>query len=328
MIGPRPSRRQQNRIASLHFAAQNGTALGKWAQRKRTVHNGGRTNGLFVAKYEGTGPGHERTGPGHERTGPGQPPPPPPRQSNTPKSRDPNFDGNNAHCRCDTGSRRGARRQQSTVRWWTIIRRRSAFSRADGTGSCVGVRVGGPCDGVRACAEGYARVSGGGGGPRAGGPRSGSKAADRFSTATPEIGGLLGGGGGLRFVGARGTWGCGRGIGRKGRRWPREVEGHGVQGLTASEGTGLVPHAPPSGGRGCKRANRRRLCQGQECKDPPMEGGGGDGRDRCHNGAPCLRRRKSTPPPCESNTKVPKFDGNTSSCCFDKGVALARGGGG
>ena len=33
------------------------------------------------------------------------------------------------------------------------------------------------------------------------------------------------------------------------------------------------------------------------------------------------------PPPCERNTKVPKFDGNNIHCCSDKGVALAKGGG-
>ena len=34
------------------------------------------------------------------------------------------------------------------------------------------------------------------------------------------------------------------------------------------------------------------------------------------------------PPPRESNTKVPKFDGNNTSHCPDTGVALASGGGG
>ena len=32
------------------------------------------------------------------------------------------------------------------------------------------------------------------------------------------------------------------------------------------------------------------------------------------------------PPPCESNTKVPKFDGNNTYRSFDTGVALAGGG--
>ena len=36
-------------------------------------------------------------------------------------------------------------------------------------------------------------------------------------------------------------------------------------------------------------------------------------------------------PPSENNTKVPKFDGNSTKCCSDKGVVLAtrgrRGGG-
>ena len=35
-----------------------------------------------------------------------------------------------------------------------------------------------------------------------------------------------------------------------------------------------------------------------------------------------------TPPPCESNTKVQKFDGNNTHRCSDRSVALARGGGG
>ena len=30
------------------------------------------------------------------------------------------------------------------------------------------------------------------------------------------------------------------------------------------------------------------------------------------------------PPPCESNTKFPKVDGNTTSCCSDTGVVCAR----
>ena len=30
------------------------------------------------------------------------------------------------------------------------------------------------------------------------------------------------------------------------------------------------------------------------------------------------------PPPCESNTKVPKSDGNSTECCSDKGVDCAR----
>ena len=30
------------------------------------------------------------------------------------------------------------------------------------------------------------------------------------------------------------------------------------------------------------------------------------------------------PSPCESNTKVPKLDGNDTSCCSDKGVVCAR----
>ena len=29
-------------------------------------------------------------------------------------------------------------------------------------------------------------------------------------------------------------------------------------------------------------------------------------------------------PPCKSNTKVPKFDGNSTSRCSDKGVVCAR----
>ena len=35
-----------------------------------------------------------------------------------------------------------------------------------------------------------------------------------------------------------------------------------------------------------------------------------------------------TPPSCESNPKAPKFDGNNTHGCSDKGVALGRGGGG
>ena len=30
------------------------------------------------------------------------------------------------------------------------------------------------------------------------------------------------------------------------------------------------------------------------------------------------------PPPCKSNTKIPKFDGNITSCCSDKGVVCER----
>ena len=30
------------------------------------------------------------------------------------------------------------------------------------------------------------------------------------------------------------------------------------------------------------------------------------------------------PPPCESNTKVPKFDRNNTHCCSNKGVVCTR----
>ena len=34
------------------------------------------------------------------------------------------------------------------------------------------------------------------------------------------------------------------------------------------------------------------------------------------------------PPPCENNTKAPKFDGSHTRCCSGRGVVLAMGGGG
>ena len=39
---------------------------------------------------------------------------------------------------------------------------------------------------------------------------------------------------------------------------------------------------------------------------------------------PSLGLADSPPPLCKSNTKVPKFDGNNTNCCFDEGVV--RGG--
>ena len=67
------------------------------------------------------------------------------------------------------------------------------------------------------------------------------------------------------------------------------------------------------------------------CTERPQDGGlqGQGGRSNWQAG-PLSRVSRSSaqhdlpPPSCESNTKVPKSNGNTTSCCSDTGVVCAH----
>ena len=51
-------------------------------------------------------------------------------------------------------------------------------------------------------------------------------------------------------------------------------------------------------------------------------------RVRAAGGDTIQAQEEDPPPVCENNTKVPKFDGNNTECCSDRGGVLATGGGG